>query len=101
MTPKQTASSAPSGSKAVKLKHSTPWKALAAVCLMAAGCGLKGGLYIPVEEPAAAGESADEIEIETEIETGTGTGTQTEIEVKTTAPESERDPAKESAPNSN
>jgi predicted small lipoprotein YifL len=68
---------------------------------MTAGCGLKGGLYIPVEEPAAVGESADEIEIETEIETGAGTGTETEIELKTTAPESERDRAEESVPDSN
>ena len=80
---------------------------LAALLAATVGCGLKGDLYIPVEEPPAVEQSVDqsgsetpaengteappeppaEMEVETEFRTGTGTGTGTEVETETIEPE--------------
>ena len=95
MIPKHATRPLQSGSKTPGLNRFVLLYALAALFALLAACGLKGGLYIPVEESAGGAE----IEIETEIKTGTGTQTTIEIEpaeTETREPES----AEKSAPDS-
>lgn len=97
MIPKQATRPLQSGSKTPGLNRFVLLQALAALFALLAACGLKGGLYIPVEESAGGAE----IEIETEIKTGTGTGTQTTIEIEPAEMETrEPESAEKSTPDS-
>lgn len=97
MIPKQATRPLQSGSKTPGLNRFVLLHALAALFALLAACGLKGGLYIPVEESAGGAE----IEIETEIKTGTGTETQTTIEIEPAETETrEPESAEKSAPDS-
>lgn len=101
MIPKQATRPLQSGSKTPGLNRFVLLQALAALFALLAACGLKGGLYIPVEESAGGAEIEIEIEIETEMKTGTGTGTQTTIEIEPAEMETrEPESAEKSTPDS-
>ncbi len=69
--------------KTPELSWLVPAGMLIAILGALPGCGLKGDLYIPVEEPGVPPETV----IETEVETGTGTRIETETESTEVEPE--------------
>ncbi len=79
--------------KTPELSRLVPAAMLIAALIAASGCGLKGNLYIPVDEPDAPPET----EIETEIQTGTGIGPEVEVETEPT----ELETTEQSNPESN